>query len=274
MLVRVIPNKTKIAKLLGLSRQSLYYEPIKEEKDKFDKKIIRKVMKNNPAYGHKRIALELKWGKNKTKRLMKKFNLKPARRRIQKQPTKIDDLNFNQIDYFNIYHQYQELNQIDEFNILWRGDFTYIKYQNKFIYKATIIEVCNREVIRIALSNYHDSNLVTIALENALVNHNSSLFFHSDQGSEYRSEKYSILLNKFNITQSFSDKSSPWQNGQQESFFSHFKLEFGDFNKFNSKGKLFAQIYQMVYYYNNERVHTALKMSLISYRKKLLKIKK
>ncbi len=274
MLIEVIPNKTRMAKLLGVSRQSLYYNSIKDQKDKIDKDLIRRIMKNNPSYGHKRIALKLGWSKNRVKRLMKKFNLKPARRRIIKQPVKLNNLNFNQFNYFNISHEYRHLNHVDQLNILWIGDFTYIKIKNKFYYKSTVIEPCNREIIGMAISDKHDNNLVIEALLDALSKHKPPIFFHSDQGSEYRSEKYSLLLNKYDITQSFSDKSSPWQNGQQESFFSHFKLEFGDFNRFNSNGELFAQIYQMVYYYNNERIHTALKMSPIAYRKQLLKIKK
>ena len=41
-----------------------------------------------------------------------------------------------------------------------------------------------------------------------------------------------------------SDKASPWQNGYQESFFGHFKLEAEDLNRFESLGELIEYIYQ------------------------------
>lgn len=58
-----------------------------------------------------------------------------------------------------------------------------------------------------------------------------------------------------------SEKASPWQNGHQESFFGHFKLEAGDLNRFKTMGELIEYIYQQVYYYNHKRIHSILKMT-------------
>ncbi len=63
-----------------------------------------------------------------------------------------------------------------------------------------------------------------------------------------------------------SKKSSPWENGFQESFYSHFKSEFGDFNRFDDIASLIENIYRQIWYHNNQRIHTALKMSPLSYR--------
>lgn len=57
-----------------------------------------------------------------------------------------------------------------------------------------------------------------------------------------------------------SDKASPWQNSQQESFYSQFKLELGDVNRFENEGRLCEVIYRQIYYYNNYRIHTSIKM--------------
>lgn len=270
MLKEIKLNKTQIAMKLGVARSTLYYKGTKEKSDREEKEVIKQVMKNHPSYGHKRIAIHLSWGKNKVKRLMKKFNLKPYRRRLQKPPIKLGNYHLKDSSCINIYTQCAILNQVDELNILWRGDFTYIKINNKFYYQATIIETATREIIGTAISNRHDSQLVIKALENALSKSTPPLFFHSDQGSEYASQAFKDLLKKYDIIQSMSDKSSPWQNGQQESFFSHFKLEFGDFNRFDSIGETIANIYDKIRYYNNERIHTVLKMSPSAYRRQLL----
>ena len=272
MLKKSAPTKTSLAAKLGVSRRSLYYLPTKQATDENDVVIIKAVMKDHPAYGHKRIALKLHWGKNKVKRLMKKFNLKPYRRRIQKPPAKPQDFGLSDTSCINIYTQCPLLNQLDETGVLWRGDFTYIKYGCKFYYLATVIEVAAREIIGYSFSDHHDTHLVVKALEMALSKFSSPVFFHSDQGSEYRSHSFKLLLDKYQIIQSMSDKSSPWHNAHQESFFAHFKLEFGDFNRFDSLGETIAKIHEMVYYYNNQRIHTALKMSPIAYRHRLLTI--
>ena len=58
-----------------------------------------------------------------------------------------------------------------------------------------------------------------------------------------------------------SKKGSPWQNGCQESFYGNFKVDIGDVNRFKTLGELVIELYRSIYYYNNERIHTSLKMS-------------
>jgi putative transposase len=273
-MLKTSPTKTSLAKKLQVSRRSLYYTPTKDIKDEQDAQIVKQVIKTHPAYGHKRVALELHWGKNKVRRLMKKFNLKPYRRRVQKPPVKSADYGLADPKIINIYTQCPMLNDIDELGVIWRGDFTYIKYRGKFYYLATVIEVASRDVIGFAFSDYHDSELVVKAMQMALDNFSPPTFFHSDQGSEYRSQVFQRLLEKYQIIQSMSDKSSPWHNAHQESFFSHFKLEFGDFNRFESLGETIANIYDMIGYYNSRRIHIALKMPPAAYRNRLLTISK
>ena len=264
------PNKTKLAVKLGVSRSSLYYQPTKASQDETEKDLIQEVMRNHPAYGHKRIALYLKWGKNHVKRLMQQFGLKPARRRVQRPPIKLSDFHQTPVEYPNFYLLYPELNAVDECGIFWRADFTYLKINGRFWYQATVIEVANREVVGYALSKHHDTELVTNALRDALSKYPPPLIFHSDQGSEYRSHKQIILCEQHQILISMSNKASPWHNAHQESFFSHFKLEFGDFSRFDTIGETFAEISRMIYYYNTDRIHTALKMPPVVYRKLLI----
>jgi transposase InsO family protein len=52
----------------------------------------------------------------------------------------------------------------------------------------------------------------------------------------------------------------PWENGYQESFYSSFKVELGDPNRFASLGEFVYAIYQAIHTYNRSRIHTALKM--------------
>jgi transposase InsO family protein len=69
-------------------------------------------------------------------------------------------------------------------------------------------------------------------------------------------------LEKHPIQVSGSDGAAPWQNGFQESFFGRFKQEFGDSNRFDTRGELFEAIHHQIHYYHHQRLHTALKMPL------------
>ena len=84
-----VKSKARLAKELGISRQSLYYQPKLPEKDFALKTEIENVQKIHKRYGHKRIALELKVNKKRVRRVMKVFGLKPLRNR--KQPAKPHD---------------------------------------------------------------------------------------------------------------------------------------------------------------------------------------
>jgi len=83
-------TKTDLAQKLGISRQALYYAPKRDKVDQEIKVQIESVMVSHKSYGHKRIALELKLNKKRILRVMKKFGLKPLRRRARK-PQKKDD---------------------------------------------------------------------------------------------------------------------------------------------------------------------------------------
>ncbi len=77
-------NKTAHAKALGIARSTLYYKPKLPDKDWSLKCDIEGVLREHPSYGHKRLAIELKINKKRILRIMKKFGIKPYRRRGKK----------------------------------------------------------------------------------------------------------------------------------------------------------------------------------------------
>ena len=107
-------TKTEVAKKLGVSRSSLYYQKKIPTKDLQLKEIVLRVMKDNPAYGHKRIAMELSVNKKRILRVMKKFDLKPYRRRPIR-PNKPDDQNKKPSIYPNLIKNFCPIRP----NIVW-----------------------------------------------------------------------------------------------------------------------------------------------------------
>jgi len=257
-------TKTMLAKKLGISRSSLYYHQTMPARDEEVRHQIESVLTENPEYGHKRIAVELKLNRKRILRVMKKFGIKPRRRKVRK-PKKLDDLDNAPSSFPNTSLLWCSIRE----GVLWASDFTYLYFQGRFFYLATIIDVHTREVVGYHVARHHQSNLVLAALEDALSKHQSPLWIHSDQGSEYNSRVYLSRCKQAGINISMSAKASPWHNPFQESFYDKFKVTLGNLNRFENLGELVAAIHETVYYYNHKRIHTALKMSPIAYKQSL-----
>lgn len=256
-------TKTLIAKRLGISRQSLYYKAKRPGIDEEIRHQIESVMAEHKGYGHKRIALELKLNKKRILRVMKKFGIKPYRRHGKK-PHKKDDMGkAAEQGRVNVYKLFCPRAP----NVIWVSDFTYIKYRGKFIYVATVMDMYTREIIGISISRFHNQNMVMEAYMDAEKKTGTHpQYLHSDQGSEYTSDDYKTYASGTGTALSFADKSSPWQNGFQESFYGKFKVDLGYMEQFESLGELIEGIYQTIYYYNNKRMHSILKMSPVQFK--------
>lgn len=258
-------NKSKALEYLNIKRSTFYYRSVLDEKDDALKVKIERVLTDNPSYGHRRVAIELKLNKKQIKRVMKKFCIKP--RRGRKKPWKRGKIEVYEapnllVSVFPLYR-----------NHLWITDFTYLKWRNRWVYVCTVIDLFTREVVGISIKTNHSALLVAEALLNAFASNGPPLLVHSDQGSEYKSKLFRSILKNYNIRQSMSEKGSPWQNGYQESFFSNFKIDIGDVNRFETLGELTAELYGSIYYYNNLRIHTSLGMSPRKFSEKIAKEK-
>ncbi|MFH0831170.1 MAG: IS3 family transposase [Parcubacteria group bacterium] len=250
-------TKTALAYKLGIARSSLYYRPRQPLADQRLKDSILGVMQVHPAYGHRRIALDLNLNKKAIRRIMRLYGLKPKIRR-SKYPTKPDDRNRPATRVPNVLKVLCPLRP----NVVWAGDFTYLWYLDQFWYVATVIDVYTREIVGWHIANHHTTGLITQAFRDAVSRSGRSpTYFHSDQGSEYVSGSYAVLLASYGTLPSHSRKSSPWQNGHQESFYANFKLELGDLQRFNQVGELIEAVHQQINYYNTRRIHTALRMA-------------
>lgn len=255
-------TKTSVAVKLGISRGMLYYHHKRPLADEVLKKDIENVLRVHQSYGHKRIAMELEINKKRILRVMKKFHLMPSKRRGKK-PVKKDDLN-KPVTEFN--NEIEKVCPIKA-NSVWVGDFTHIKFQNSWIYLATVMDLYTREIIGWQLATTHTKDLIIEAFLDALEKRKvAPVYFHSDQGSEYDSREYEKLLTNNKIIISMSRKSHPWENGYQESFYSGFKLELGDTSHYQLLGELFEAIAVTLNYYNTERIHTSLKTSPLQFR--------
>lgn len=248
-------TKKNIARDAGISRSMLYYQYRQDKKD-WDLKVkIEETLSQREchSYGHKRLANHLKINKKRVLRVMKLFGIKPYRRRGRK----FKKTSKNQ---GNIYPNLLLTNMPQHQNQIWVSDFTFIPFHGKYIYLATVMDIFTREIAGWSAMTSHNAQLIINALTSALTYRAKPEIIHSDQGSEYKSKSYISLIENVGIRISMSRKGSPWENGYQESFYNQFKIDLGDANRFENLGELIAGIHEAMYIYNNDRIHSKLKM--------------
>lgn len=252
---------------MNINPKNIYHESRKDMEDQTVKSDIEDTFVTHPAYGHRRLALELKMNHKKILRIMHKFNLKPPRLWYQKKFI-TESIPVYMVSYTNLLVTV-DLNTLSICDV-WSSDLTYIKYQGKFFYLAIIQDIISKEVVGFNLSFHHDSDLVLKTLKEAVVKTGRfPKIFHSDRGREYLSENCIGFLEGNGTKISVSDPGSPWQNGWSESFFSRFKNESGNLNRFEELGDLIEYIFGYLNYYNRLRIHTKIKMSPYQFRLKV-----
>ena len=241
------------ARLLGISRSTLWYQKKKPDRDWALKVRIEETLRTFPSYGYRGVALHLDENKKKVQRVMRLFGIKAYRRRTRrwKKPRK------QAVEYPNLLMRIVPAYR----HHAWVADFTHLAWRDKDVRMATVMDVYTRDIVGVAVGTRGGTILVTAALGNALLAHPRPLFFHSNNGVEYNARSFRTFLENTGISISRSKKGCPWENGYQESFYGKFKVEFGDPNRFGTLGELVAEVYQHIHRYNTLRIHSALKMA-------------
>lgn len=238
----------------------MYYQPRLPDKDWQLKIKIEAVLEEHKDYGYRRVAQALERNHKPVQRVMQKFGLKAYRRRGKK---------WRQQKKTAVAHYPNLLREVVPTypGHIWVADFTYLPWRGGFIYLATVMDVFTREIVGWSLAVNHSLPLVQQALFMALSHHPRPDVFHSDNGSEYAAAVFTGALTELGSTISRITPGCPWENGYQESFYGRFKLSLGDPNRFHSLGELVYAVYQELYRYNQSRIHSALSMPPVIFRK-------
>ena len=133
------------------------------------------------------------------------------------------------------------------------------------------MDIFTREVVGWSISTRHTTELIVDAFLDALETSGKPAIAHTDQGSEYQSQDYRSLVLNLGTKLSMSAKASPWENAYQESFYDNFKTDLGlEFEGFEAAGEFIEAIHRTIWYYNQQRIHTKLKMPPARFKSKYL----
>lgn len=141
------------------------------------------------------------------------------------------------------------------------GDITYIRTWQGWLYLASLIDCCTREVIGYAMADHLRTELVLDAVDMAMRNRrlDADCIMHSDRGTQYTSSEYREKLVELGLRHSVGRTGQCWDNALAESFFASLKNERVHHMVYPTMKKAKADIATWIeLHYNHRRIHSAL----------------
>ena len=142
------------------------------------------------------------------------------------------------------------------------GDITYLPLASgRWGYLASWQDKFTKRVVGWAVEERMTDELVIKAFEKAV--HGGSVrpqtIVHTDQGSQYVSNRFRALLQANRCRQSMSRRGNCYDNAQAESFFSRYKAELLEGGLFEDVSQARSESFSYIEgYYNQKRRHSAL----------------
>jgi putative transposase len=140
------------------------------------------------------------------------------------------------------------------------GDITCLPTAEGWLYLATVIDLCTREVVGWSMADHMRTQLVDDAIRMAHAGGHTAgnAIFHTDRGSQYTSVQFRETLAELDVRQSTGRTGSCFDNAAAESFFAVLKSEIGTTawpTRTQARQDVFGWIAQ---YYNRERIHSTI----------------
>ncbi len=250
-----------MCEFFGVSRAAYYaWVSQLEEKDPDQERMeqIQAVYEmTHKAYGYRRITIHLQQklglqiNHKAVLRLMCKLGI-----RSQARKPKL----YKKLEEIGTYHRYPNVLNRDfvatKPNQKWVTDVTYIRTQQGWAYLSTIKDLYDGFIVAHVFERSNSITLVTQTLKQAKQKEKvtDGLVLHSDQGTQYTSQAYHVLVGQYYISPSMSRRGNCWDNAPMENFFGHLKEEYlRQFKQpsFKDMGQL---IVEYIYFYNYERI--------------------
>jgi len=180
------------------------------------------------TYGYRRISLWLRqkrWITINHKAVLRLMNLLGIHSVVRQRKA------YKRTSQLDAYHRYENVLNRDfsatRPNQKWVTDITYIATQQGWAYLSTIKDLFGGYIVAHAISLSNSVALVTKTLQLAKQKEKvtDGLILHSDQGHQYTSHAYAVLIQQYNIIPSMSRRGNCWDNAPMENFFGHLKEE-------------------------------------------------
>jgi putative transposase len=242
------------AELIGISRSSVYYEPVVDKHDLLLKRLIDEQYTLTPFYGSRRIKVSLlrnghEVNRKHVQRMMREMGLEaiyPKPHLSQTHPE------------HKIYPYLLRDVMVDRKDQVWAADITYIPLSRGFMYLVAIIDWWSRYVLAWQMSTSLDTSFCLEALEIAL-QFGKPEIFNTDQGSQFTSSVFTGTLKDNDILISMDGRGRCMDNIFIERLWRTVKYENVYLMHYGSVSEGRQGINSYFGLYNNQRPHQALK---------------
>lgn len=243
------------ARLLGLSRSSLYYLPRPVSDADLD--LMRRIDKlhlEHPFAGS-RMLRDLLWhegvevGRRHVRTLMQRMGVEALYRRPKTSKPG---------EGHRIYPYLLRGKQIDRSNQVWAMDITYIPMSRGFVYLAAVIDWFSRRVLSWRVSITMTTDFCLEALEEAIAVHGQPEIFNTDQGSQFTSYSFVDALKSKSIAISMDGKGSWRDNVFVERLWRSVKYEEVYLHAYETVSQVKAGLDRYFQFYNQRRPHSKL----------------
>jgi putative transposase len=146
-------------------------------------------------------------------------------------------------------------------NQAWSGDITYIATEEGWLFLAVVIDLFSRKVVGWSMRPDMHRSLVIDALEMGLFQRRpekGQLIFHSDRGSQYASDDFCAVLDRYGVIASMSRKGNCWDNAVTETLFGSLKVERLHGERFETIRQAKDTVLAWLLWYNRQRMHSTL----------------
>jgi putative transposase len=148
--------------------------------------------------------------------------------------------------------------RVERPNQVWCMDITYVPMARGFVYLTAVVDWFSRRVLSWRVSITMEAAFCVEALEEALARHGKPAIFNTDQGSQFTSQDFTGVLLKAGIAISMDGKGSWRDNVFVERLWRSIKYEEVYLNAYNSVGEARASIGRYLTFYNGRRPHSSL----------------
>jgi len=240
--------------MLGVSRASLYYEPVEESQENLQlMQLIDRQYTRTPFYGSRRMTAWLqaqgyRVNRKRMARLMRIMGIEAVYAKPKlSQPG----------EGHKIYPYLLKGLKIERCNQVWCTDITYIPMAQGFVYLVAVMDWFSRFVLSWALSLTMEVEFCLEALGSALRQSRPEIF-NSDQGSQFTSERFLGELERRRIAISMDGRGRCMDNIFIERLWRSLKYEEVYLKDYQRVPEAHRGIEKYFQFYNYERLHQSL----------------
>lgn len=249
--------------MLDVSRSGYYKWLQRRDLPSKHEKLLQKILvifeESGERYGSPRVYEQLRaegyrCNRKVVEKLMHDNEIRARRRRKHKSTT---DSKHNLPIAPNVLGQDFKVEELDE---AWVSDITYISTGQGWLYLCVFIDLYSRMVVGWSMSATMTADLVVDAFNMGVGRQGRApIVAHSDRGSQYASQQFRDLLERYDCIQSMSRKGNCWDNAVSESFFGQLKTEEIYLIHYATRIAATTAVFQYIeIFYNKRRLHSAL----------------